>query len=143
MFGKARVSADFANSPGNFRNRRANAHVSISHDIEGAGQTIEPLKEKSNMPRTISNRNRLTLLAGACALSLAFAPNALAAGGGGGMGGGHMGGTMTSPAPFHDLNNPPSPQPGSTSENSHAPQIVTNPSRSQPVTGTRIPPVVT
>lgn len=120
------------------------------------------------MPRTISNR--LTLLAGACALSLAFAPNALAAGGGGGMGGGgHMGGTMTttapmsarpmvapmdhktgpsaqdlkSHAPFHDLNNPPSPQPGSTSESSHAPQTVTNPSRPQPVTGTRIPPSVT
>ncbi|HEX4861207.1 MAG TPA: hypothetical protein VFV07_08225 [Rhizomicrobium sp.] len=121
------------------------------------------------MPRTISSK--LTLLAGACALSLAFAPNALAAGGGGGGmgGGGHMGGTMaTAPmtarpmvapmdhkplnpaqtdtkshAPFHALNGPVStPQPGSTSESSHAPQTVTNPSRPQPVTGTRIPPSV-
>ena len=118
------------------------------------------------MPRMISSK--LTLLAGACALGLAFAPNALAAGGGGAGGGGsHMGGTMAaapmtarpmvapmdhktgpnaqdvkSHAPFHDLNNPPSPQPGSTSESSHAPQTVTNPSRPQPVTGTRIPPSV-
>jgi hypothetical protein len=119
------------------------------------------------MPRTLSRK--LTLLAGACALSLALAPNAFAAGGGaGGFGGGHMGGTMaTSPstarpmvapmdhktgpsaedmkshAPFHDLNNPPSPQPASPGESSHAPQSVTNVTTPQPVTGTRIPPAVT
>ncbi len=116
------------------------------------------------MPRMISSK--LTLLAGACALSLAFAPNALAAGGAGG-GGGHMGGTMAaapmtarpmvapmdhktgpnaqdvkSHAPFNKLNGPAStPQPASTSESTHGPVGVSSPpSRPQPVTGTRIPP---
>jgi hypothetical protein len=119
------------------------------------------------MPRNISHR--LTLLAGACALSLAFAPNAFAAGGGGGgMGGSHFGGGLTtsssgahpmvapmdhktgpgaqddkSHAPFHSLNGPVStPQPATTSDSSHAPQSVTNASRPQPITGTRIPPQV-
>ena len=114
------------------------------------------------MPRTISGK--LTLLAGACALSLAFAPNAIAAGGGGGAGGGHFGGTMaTSPstarpmvapmdqktgpsaqdlkshAPFNNLNNPPTPQPASPGESSHATQPTTASTRPEPVTGTRIP----
>jgi hypothetical protein len=117
------------------------------------------------MPRMISRK--LTLLAGACALSLAFAPNALAAGGGGaGGGGGHMGGTMaTAPmtarpmvAPMDHKTGPnaqdvkthtplsgsaSTPQPASTSESTHGPVGVSSPpSRPEPVTGTRIPPSV-
>ena len=82
------------------------------------------------------------------------------------MGGSHFGGTMaTSPstarpmvapmdhktgpsaqdlkshAPFNNLNNPPTPQPASPGESSHATQTVTTPVRPpEPVTGTRIPP---
>lgn len=112
------------------------------------------------MPHTISHHIKLPLLAGACALAISFTP-AFAAGGGGGHVGG-MGAMTTSPsvarpmvappdqktgpsavdtsphAPFHKLNNPPQPQPGSPGVSSHAPLMGTGPLPAP--TGTRLPP---
>lgn len=96
------------------------------------------------MPRTIMHK--FTMLAGACALSLALAPNAIAAGGGGG-GGGHVStAPNASSSGAHPMVAPQdqgprqTPSPNARDTRSHAPMTVANALQPQPVTGTRIRP---
>jgi hypothetical protein len=81
----------------NFRNRRATPHVLSSYDVRRSGVADRNLGRSRLMPHTISHKMKLPLLAGACALAIAFAPASVLAAGGGGHAGG-FGAMAASPA---------------------------------------------